>query len=248
MVSVIRSSQHYDVGTLAADVAAVRRILDFGAGAYEHSISLPDEGEISAEHRQHRNNSPYAGALGFCPVFAEIFNSFKCEKAGFRLLRRKGGTAYSLHDDKDVDDNLVRMQMPVVTNRSALLLMQRDGVELVPIARRVNEITRVDEEPIVFDYPRFAHDFGDWFDAFLLEPGYFHLIDPTRVHTLINAGDTERVTLCIDMLRNDWLDGWLSEHMSQNVPALPAESLPGGTWEWGALRHGLLTHPRVHLT
>jgi hypothetical protein len=247
MASVLRTLQYYDVDALASDVATVRRLLDFGTGNYEHSISIPDEGGISPAHRAHRNNNPYAGALRSCPLLADIFNSFNAEKAGYRLLRRKAGTAYSLHDDKDVDGNLVRMQMPVVTNRSAVLLIQRDGTELEPIARRVNEITRDDTGQIVYDYPRYYQDFGDWFDAFLLEPGYFHLIDPTRVHTLINAGEAERITLCIDMLRNDWLDRWLSENMSQEVAALPADGLPGGTWEWGALRHGLLTHPRVHV-
>ena len=245
MVSLLKSSQYYDVDALAAEVTTARRLLDFGAGTYEHSISLPAEGDISAEHRTHRNNYPYAGALEFCPLFSKIFSSFQAEKAGYRLLRRKAGTAYSLHDDKDVDDALVRMQMPVVTNQSALLLVQKDGVELEPIARRVDELIRDVGKSIIFDYPRYVHDFGEWFDAFLLEPGYFHLIDSTRVHTLINAGDAERVTLCIDMLRNDWLDDWLWEHMREEVTALPADSLPTGTWEWDTLRHGLLTHPRV---
>lgn len=248
MASVLRTTEYYDVAALAADVATARRVLDFGGGAYEHSISLPAESDINAGHRTHRNNNPYAGALGSCPLLAEIFNSFQAEKAGYRLLCRKAGTAYSLHDDRDVDDALVRMQMPVVSNRSALLLVQKDGAELEPIARRVDEFTHDDGKPIAFDYLRLARDFGEWFDAFLLEPGYFHLIDPTRVHTLINAGDAERVTLCIDMLQNNWLDGWLSEHMCREVPALPADSWPDGTWEWGALRHGLLTHPRVLLT
>ena len=242
MVSVLRTSRYYDVDALAADVANARRILDFGAGTFEHSISLPAESDINPGHRSHRNNNPYADALGECPLFAEIFNSFKSEKACYRLLRRKAGTAYSLHDDKDVDANLVRMQMPVVTNDSALLLVQKDGAELEPIARRVEEFTHDDGQPIMFDYARYADVFGEWFDAFLLEPGYFHLIDPTRVHTLINAGDDERVTLCLDMLRNDWLDDWLSANMSQDVPVVPASSLPVGAWEWGTLRHG---HPRV---
>ena len=248
MISVVRSSRYYDVAALATDVASARRMLDFGAGTFEHSISLPGENDINASHRSHRNNNPYAGALGACPLFAEIFSSFQAEKACYRLLRRKSGTAYSLHDDKDVDEALVRMQMPVVTNRSALLLVQKDGAELEPIARRVDEFCQDDGGPIIFDYPRLARDFGEWFDAFLLEPGYFHLIDPTRVHTLINAGDADRVTLCLDMLRNDWLDDWLSENMSQKVPAMPADSWPDGTWEWSTLRHGLLTHPRVQLT
>jgi len=248
MVSVLRTSRYYDVDALAVDVASARRILDFGAGTFEHSISLPAEADIHAGNRTHRNNNPYADALGACPLFAEIFNSFEAEKACYRLLRRKAGTAYSLHDDKDVDENLIRMQMPVVTNGSALLLVQKDGAELEPIARRVEEFTHDDGEPVMFDYSRYVREFGEWFDAYLLEPGYFHLIDPTRVHTLINAGDAERVTLCLDMLRNDWLDDWLAENMGQEVPALPADSLPAGTWEWGSLRHGLLTHPRVQLS
>jgi len=248
MNSVLISSQHYDVAALAADVVAARRLLDFGAGTFEHSISLPAEGDIQEGHRSHRNNTPYARALGSCPLFAEIFNSFQAEKACFRLLRRKAGTAYSLHDDRDVGDDIVRMQMPVVTNHSALLLVQKEGAELEPIARRTHEFTHDDGKPVVFDYARLARDFGEWFDAFLLEPGYFHLIDSSRVHTLINAGEADRITLCIDLLRNDWLDRWLSEHMTREVAALPPDELPGGTWDWGALRHGLLSHPRVQLT
>jgi len=248
MGSVLVSTQQYDVAALAADVVAARRRLDFGAGTFEHSISLPAEDDIQAGHRTHRNNNPYAGALGACPLFAEIFKSFQAEKACYRLLRRKAGTAYSLHDDRDVGDDIVRMQMPVVTNRSALLLVQKDGAGLEPIARRADEFTHDDGKPIVYDYPRLARDFGEWFDAFLLEPGYFHLIDSRRVHTLINAGEADRITLCIDMLRNDWLDHWLSEYMIREVPAMPPDELPAGTWEWGALRHGLLSHPRVQLT
>lgn len=248
MASILASTQHYDVAALSDDVAAARRILDFGAGTFEHSISLPVEGDIDPGYRANRNNNPYAGALGACPLFAEIFKSFRTEKASFRLLRRKAGTAYSLHDDRDMGDDIVRMQMPVVTNRNALLLVQKDGVELEPIARRVNEFTHDDGKPIMFDYPRLAQDFGEWFDAFMLEPGFFHLIDSKRVHTLINAGKADRITLCIDLLRNDWLDQWISEQMILEVPAMAPDNLPDGTWEWGALRHGLLSHPRVELT
>ena len=247
MGSVLVSSQHYDVAALAADIEAARRLLDFGAGAYGHSLSLPAEGDIQAGHRAHRNNVPYAGALGSCPLFAEIFNSFQAEKASYRLLLRKAGTAYSLHDDRDAGDDIVRMQMPLVTNRSALLLVQKDGAELEPIARRVDRFTREDDGPIMFNYPRLTGEFGEWFDAFLLEPGYLHLIDTKRVHTMINGGEADRITLCIDMLRNDWLERWLSEHMNREVPAVSPDSLPDGTWEWGALRHGLLSHPRVQL-
>jgi len=248
MQSIRVSSHHYDVDALEDNVNAARRILDFGAGAYEHSLSLPAEEDIHIEHRSHRNNIPYADALRSCPIFREIFDSFQTAKASFRLLRRKAGTAYSLHDDRDMGDDIVRMQMPVVTNRASLLLVQKDGAELEPIARRVAEFANNDETALVFDYPRLTETFGEWFDMFALEPGYFNLIDTSRVHTLVNAGQADRITMSIDLLRNDWLEHWLSKHMTRDAGPQSPDNLPDGTWEWNALRHGLLTHPRIQLT
>ena len=244
--NILISSDRYDVAALEADVVAATRLVNFGSGAYGHSLSLPAEGEIHAAHRSHTNNVPYADALGSCPLFAEIFHSFQTPKASYRLLRRTAGTAYSLHDDRDVGDEIIRMQLPVVTNRNSIFLIQKDGVELEPIARRIAEITRDDESP-VFDYPRLIEAFGEWFDLFSLEPGYFNLININKVHTLVNAGQADRVTLAIDLLPNDWLERWLSDHMTGEITGLSTDSLPGGTWEWSALRHGLLSHPRIHL-
>ena len=247
MGSIRVSSHRNDVDALEDNVNAARRILDFGAGAYEHSLSLPAEEDIHIEHRSHRNNIPYADALRSCPIFREIFDSFQTAKASFRLLRRKAGTAYSLHDDRDMGDDIVRMQLPVVTNPNSLFLLQKDGVELEPIARRIAEITR-DDGSLVFDYPRLTGTFGEWFDLFLLEPGYFNLINTAKVHTLVNAGQADRITLAIDLMRNDWLERWLADHMTGVIPALSTDCLPDGSWEWSALRHGLLSHPRIELT
>lgn len=247
MQNILISSDRYDVAALEADVDAACRVLDFGAGAYGHSLSLPAEVDIEAGHRSHRNNVPYADALGYCPLFAEIFHTFRTAKASFRLLRRSAGTAYSLHDDRDMGDDIVRMQLPVVTNPNSLFLLQKDGVELEPIARRIAEITR-DDGSLVFDYPRLTGTFGEWFDLFLLEPGYFNLINTAKVHTLVNAGQADRITLAIDLMRNDWLERWLADHMTGVIPALSTDCLPDGSWEWSALRHGLLSHPRIELT
>lgn len=245
--NILMSSLRYDVAALEADVVTARRAVDFGAGVFGHSLSLPAEQDIEAGHRAHRNNIPYADVLGSCPLFAEIFNSFQSPKASFRQLYRKAGTAYSLHDDRDMGDDIVRLQVPVVTNRSSLFLLQKDGVELEPVARRIAEITR-DDELLIFDYPRLIEAFGEWFDLFVLEPGYFYLINTDKVHSLVNAGQADRITLAIDLLRNDWLERWLSEHMTGNITALPSDNLPEGSWEWSALRHGLLSHPRIQLT
>jgi len=245
--NILISSEMYDIAALEADVDAALRLMDFGTGAYGHSLSLPTEGDILTGHQSHRNNIPYADALGSCPLFAEIFDTFLTEKASFRLLRRKAGSAYSLHDDRDIGDNIIRMQMPVITNPNSLFLLQKDGAELEPIAKRIAEITN-DDETLVFNFPRLTETFGEWFDFFILEPGYFNLINTEKVHTLINAGQTDRITLAIDLLRNDWLENWLSEHMTAVNRSLSINNLPNGTWEWSALRHGLLSHPQVDLT
>lgn len=229
------------------DVVATRRVVDFGTGACGHSLSLLTEGDIGSGHRSHINTIPYADVLESCPLFAEIFRAFQAPKASFRLLRREAGTAYSLHYNREMGDDTVRMQLPVVTNRNSLFLLHKDGVELEPIAHRIAEITN-DGEPFVFDYPRLIEAFGEWFKQFSLEPGYFNLINKNKVHSLVNAGEADRITLTIDLLRNDWLENWLSDHMTGEITAQPTDSLPEGTWEWSTLRHALLSHPRIELS
>jgi hypothetical protein len=244
MRSVLASSRTYSLAALEADVVEARRILDFGAGAYEHSISLPAEAEIHADHRMHRNNVPFADALPRCPYLREIFTGFRADTASFRLLLRRAGTAYAFHDDRDAGGNIVRLQLPVFTNESALLLVQKTGADLAALGRRVADVSNGTGR-ILFDYQRFGKIFGKWFHAFFLKPGCFYLIDTDLVHTLVNAGDTDRVTLAIDLLRNAWLDRWLADNMTEESSPLPLEELPEGTWEWNALRHGVLSHPRV---
>ncbi len=241
------SSHRFDTAALEADVASARQTVDFGAGAYGHSLSLPAEDDIERGYRAHRNNLPYAEVLGSCPLFAEIFHSFRAPKASYRLLRRTAGSAYSLHDDRDMGDEIVRMQLPVVTNPNSLFMIQKDDAELEPIARRIAEITR-DDGLLVFDYARLVDVFGEWFDLFVLEPGYFNLINTSKVHSLVNSGQADRITLAVDLLRNDWLEQWLADHMTGEIQALSTDSLPDGTWDWSALRHGLLCHPRIELT
>jgi hypothetical protein len=38
-----------------------------------------------------------------------------------------------------------------------------------------------------------------------LEPGRLHYFDTSRVHTLVNAGSGERLTLSFDLFANDWV-------------------------------------------
>ena len=36
-----------------------------------------------------------------------------------------------------------------------------------------------------------------------------HHFDTTKIHTLFNEGDTDRITLLIDTKVNDWLENWI---------------------------------------
>lgn len=240
-----RTSKRYDLDALTADVREAMRALDFGAGAFAHSISLPAPAQIAADFRDHRNNVPFANVLDRCGYLRQLFDGFQTEKAGLRLLRRRAGTAYSLHDDRDIGRDIVRLQLPVSANPGSFLLMQRAGVDLQALARRVAEFADGQDSPISFDFPRLVEVFGRWLMVFPLECGYFHRIDTDKVHSLVNGGTSDRVTLCIDLIRNDWLDQWLAAHLDAETPALERERLPAGHWDWSALRHGLLTHPRI---
>ena len=100
----------------------------------------------------------------------------------------------------------------------------------------------------MFDYPRLMQVFGEWLQAYPLDCGYFYRIAIDQVHSLVNGGSTDRITLCIDLVRNKWLDAWMSEHLNRDTVPLNSDALPVGQWDWNALRHGLLTHPRIELS
>ena len=41
--------------------------------------------------------------------------------------------------------------------------------------------------------------------------------DTDRIHTLLNGGDKDRITLSIDLIRNDWLRTWMDEHFTAEL-------------------------------
>jgi hypothetical protein len=249
MTTAVRATAEvYDLEALVQDLATARKILDFGHGTFGHSISLPAPGQLAADHRAHRNNVPGADALDHCPAFRAIFDAFQTEKAGFRLLRRAPGSAYSLHDDRDAGDDVLRMQIPIITNDASVLLFQKDGAELEPLARQVAKFEGDGGLHTAFDFARLQDLFGEWLDAFVLEPGYFYRFDTDRIHTVINAGTTERIVLCVDLIRVDWVEQWMQEHLIRDVAPMAIDTFPTGRWDWGGLRHGLLSHPRIQLT
>ena len=184
----------YDLEKLQIDRKFVEERFKYEDGAFGHCISLPSIFEIAESHKEHHNNVPLRGVLGYTPYFKEIFDSFKSEITSFRLLRRKADTSYGLHNDKDMGDDIKRLQIPIVTNDKSWLCVTH-----------YDEISEGWTEENSYTMEDFGRRFKGRHDSYQLEPGTMYHFDVTKIHTLFNEGDTDRVTLLIDVKVNDWL-------------------------------------------
>lgn len=74
----------------------------------------------------------------------------------------------------------------------------------------------------------------------LLEPGRLHYFDTTRVHTLVNPGPSQRITLSFDLVANAWLrerfPAILQELQGQSPGTVAAPSRPSLALAWGVSR------------
>lgn len=242
MNGVMRSSEPFDLDALRHEVAQARSIQDFEKGAYGHCISLPCAEDMPEAYRTHHNNVPFSGALRRCPLARRIFDQFRTEKASFRLLRRGRESAYSLHDDRDKGNNIVRLQIPIVTNEQAFIVLLEDGVSVSDLAAVVARIREDAGDEIWFDFEKFEKIFGGYFALYALAPGFLYYFDTDRIHTAINAGREERIVLSIDLVMNDWLKRWMADNLIARVTPTPKGRAIGGKWNWTALKHGLITH------
>jgi hypothetical protein len=238
---VLRSPRRYDLARLAADAERAAAIQAFGRGAYGHAISLPAAEQLDERFRDHPNNHPFADVLGACPSLREVFEDLASPKASFRLLRRGPHSAYGLHDDKDKGVDVIRMQIPIVTNDLSFLVVARaEAAELDVFAETPDAFAPDEHGDIWFDMDKLAAVWGDRLALFRLEPGRIYFFDTDRVHTLINAGDAPRVTLAVDLVLDDWLRSWMERELTEEVPACPNPRSPAIRWQWNALRHGLI--------
>ena len=239
---VSRSDVTFDLGRLVSEVEIIREIESFGRGTFEHSISLPSESDVDEEFRTHRNNLPFSDVLSHCPYIKEIFEYFHAPKAAFRLLRRLPGSAYSLHDDKDLGTQVCRMQIPIITNELAFLTIPTDSFDREAFNCFASDYIERAKGDVWFELSELTQRFGRNFEHFRLEPGYLYFFDTSRLHTLINAGPRERITLALDLVVNSWLTNWMAVHMQQRVEPVATDELEGARWEWDSLRFGIIAH------
>lgn len=190
----------YDLGIpLDELVGDTRRAIagwDWRRGAYGHALSLPAYRELHPHRRYGYQNFPCTGLLARAPALRALFDGLRCEKVSFRLLRRAPASSYAWHTDRWKGPGVVRFQIPILSEPAAFLVTTDYTHEEQLIGPRRLTVDAFDD---------FAARNAGHFQTHHLEPGVVHYFDTTRVHTLVNPGPAERVTLSFDLVANDWV-------------------------------------------
>jgi hypothetical protein len=190
----------YDSGVPRADlVRDTERVVadwDWRRGAYGHALSLPAYDDLHPYSRWAYQNFPCTGLLASSPAFRALFESLRCDKVSFRLLRRQPASSYAWHTDRWKGSGVVRFQIPLVADAAAFLVTTdyADAREIVG-ERALSAST----------FDTFAAANAGHFRKHHLTVGCLHYFDTSRVHTLVNPGPHERITLSFDLVANDWV-------------------------------------------
>lgn len=221
----------YDLGLALDDlVHETRRAIegwDWNRGAYGHALSLPAYQDLHPYGRYSYQNFPCAGRLGQLPLLSEIFASLLCEKVSFRLLRRAPASSYAWHTDRWKGPGVVRFQIPILSDPGAFLVLTDYEDEDQVCGEKLAMLT-------ADSFERLARANAGRVRKHHLEPGFLHYFDTTRVHTLVNPGPGERITLSFDLVANPWLRQRFPEIQGE-IGNGPDDLLPRP----GRLRRGL---------
>ena len=193
-----RNNKVYNIDKLREDKKFVEERFKYEDGAFGHCISLPSIYDLKEPYKSDHNNVPLRGVLGDTPYFKEIFDTFETEITSFRLLRKTANSSYGLHHDKDMGLDIKRFQIPIVTNNDTWLCVT-DYDEIEEGYTKENSYSMLD----------FQNRFEGHYRCYKLQVGLMYHFDVTKIHTMFNDGDTDRVTLLIDAKINDWLEKFI---------------------------------------
>ncbi|MGH7895248.1 MAG: hypothetical protein ACREQL_11315 [Candidatus Binatia bacterium] len=140
-------------------------------------------------------------------------------------MRRGPTSSYGWHTDCWKGAGVVRFQIPILSDPAAFLVTTDYASEDQVIG--APSLTAA-------SFDAFADANAGHFLKHHLEPGLLHYFDTTHVHTLVNPGPGERVTLSFDLVAN----AWTREHFPEvrdEIGDAPTEPLPRS----GPLENGL---------
>ena len=195
---VHRYDESFSLDRLVADQRTATAAWDWSKSRFGHSLSLPQRSQLHPAARYQLFNHPCSGLLEQCPYFREIFDGFECEKFSFRLLIRKAGSSYGWHCDPPKGSGVARFQIPIVSE-SATSLVLTDYTDLTQFqGDAAVKLTQA-------NFDEFVKANEGHFRTHRLEVGQLHYFNTSNVHTLLNAGTEDRVTLVFDLVANDWV-------------------------------------------
>lgn len=223
------------LAALADETRSVVAGWDWSRGAFGHALSLPSYAELHPYRRYSYENFPCLGVLGQYPALRAIFDGLRTEKISFRLLRREPRSAYGWHTDQWKGPGVVRFQIPILSDDAAFLVTTDYASG--------GEVRGEPGAPSAATFERFAEANAGHVGKHHLTPGLVHYFDTTRVHTLVNPGPGERITLSFDLLANDWVRERFPEVRAEVGPG-PIAPLPRpGALGQGLARAGAYLHP-----
>ncbi len=182
---------------LRADAWRAMAGWDWSRGAFGHVLSLASAGDLHPSARYRYHNYPCTGLLSQLPHMRAMFDSLDCEKVSFRLLRREPASAYAWHTDRWKGPGVVRFQVPIISGPDAFLVTTTYTSE--------DQVRGAGRVLTAGTFDAFAAANAGHFARHHLEPGVLYYFNTTLVHTLVNPGDSQRVTLSFDLVANDWL-------------------------------------------
>lgn len=213
--------QSFDVNRLRQDLAIATRGWDWKRGCFGHSLPLTTR-KLSEFGAAHYNNlvksidgeakSEAPDRLDECTYFREIFDSFRCEKSSFRILRRPAHSSYTLHRDSDVGEETFRFQIPIESNPDVRLLVSTTDKsdDFIVSGADYRKVEDWDAEGIGCDkmkswFEEFVRINDDKVRVYQTKPGkLYYFSTPENYHNLWNFGCKDRFTLAIDLVANRW--------------------------------------------
>ena len=207
-----------DVGLddLVRDARRATAEWDWADGAFGHALSLPEYRELHPFGRYRYQNFPCTGLLAHCPAFRTLFDGLRCEKVSFRLLRRGPASAYGWHTDRWKGAGVVRFQVPILSDPAAYLVLTDYTSADQVIGSHVLTTAGFDG---------FAAANAGHFATHRFEAGRLHYFDTSVVHTLVNPGAVDRITLSFDLVANDWVRARFPE-IRDEIGDPPTAALP----------------------
>ena len=182
---------------------------------YNRQVNVLYDTEILRDIPFDRKHLPYINSV------LDIFNE-GTEVLAARIIRREPHSSYGIHRDygkgmEELEDSKKfswRFQIPLISNKDCYLIIFKDHM-----VGYTNHQSTAKWKELYGEYQ--LEDFldkpSDDFQVHRLEDGYLHLFLAWKyAHTVWNWGETDRYTLLVDTIPNDWTENWAKENLYNN--------------------------------